>query len=402
MNILIWATTLQADILSLAFYIDSSDANLTIVTENPENFRKEPVFRFKPLKAPILDMKHPDIERTVASFKPDVVVADNHMPVFLKKIKFCTMWHGLGWKARGKSDINQFYKNIESITGNNPRKPSKNFMAQCYGIPDRDWRIEQWKLHPGSCKITGMAFSDLLLNPPYTKKDLQQYYSIDILNKKVVLLSVSWHYGRIISENQNKGLLSWKNGIATDMEFLDTVLGTIHSKGANCIFCLHDRKRYEPQYLEAIQDIVRMYPNVMVKHKSDHPDNLSDLIVSDIMVSNLSSFITYFYFRGLPSVHIIPSDRSNEKLRLAQIKRGRVSYRTLSGNEQIYMNDPEDNGGITAWNLQGVADGIIHGLENPDCCREKSRSWIDRHIYKPDGSSAMRFFEVLQEFGGGN
>ena len=130
MRVLIWATTLQADILSLVYYLsDCRDVQLMVVAEQTSGFRNEPICRFRPINAVLYDRANPDIKSTVRKFDPDVVVADNHIPIFLRQVKFCTMWHGLGWKARGNGDIEMFYKHVERLTGQDPRYCCDNFRA---------------------------------------------------------------------------------------------------------------------------------------------------------------------------------------------------------------------------------------------------------------------------------
>jgi hypothetical protein len=262
---------------------------------------------------------------------------------------------------------------------------------------DRDWRVHQWGLHEDSCENIGCCFSDLLLHPPYSTQELQPQYDVDILDKKVVLLSISWHYGRIVSENRDRnGLFPTRTGMERDMTLLGGILDTITEANASCILCLHDKKRYEPQYLKGIAEVASRYDDVMVKHKSDHPDNLSDLLVSDVMVSNLSSYITFFYHLGRPSIHILPAGSQTSEIQLAQIRGGRFGYRRVKGDEPLWMNDPTDNGGLTVRSLDETRNAILQGLEDPDCCKERSAEWISRHIHRPDGHTAERFHAAIQ------
>jgi hypothetical protein len=342
-------------------------------------------------------MAAPNIEATVKDFGPDVIVADNHIPTQFKGMKFCTMWHGLGWKARGKDDLRVFYREVARLTGHDPRAVSSRFLAQCYGESDHRWRVDNWKLHPDSCHTIGMCYSDLLLDPPYTKQQIQSYYDIDILEHKVVLLSVSWHYGRIVSDHKGGNwLFVDRTGIDADMAYLNGLLSTVKESGANCILCLHDKKRYEKDYLAALLDTAGQFDNVQVKHKSDNPDNLADLVAADVMVSNLSSFVTFFYFFGRPSVHIVPVSDDDNRVSLAKLKGNNVAFRTVAKKEPLWMNHPEDNGGITARSLAEVQAGILQGLQDPSCCKERSARWIQRHVHQPDGRSARRFVETLR------
>ncbi|MCP4676179.1 MAG: hypothetical protein GY854_11860 [Deltaproteobacteria bacterium] len=402
MRVLIWATTLQADVLALAHGLEQqADCELMLAAEHPNTYHKEPIARYKPLACTIYDRSADGIRKRVEAFAPDVIVADNHIPTFPRGTRFCTMWHGLGWKARGQDDLSSFYKEVKRLTGVEPRQPNDRFLAQCYGESDTRWRIDSWRLDADSCKTIGMCFSDLLLKPPYSKNELQPYYDIDIVNRKVVLLSISWHYGRILAEHQDKRrIFSKHEGLLADMDFLAKTLACIEQAGAGCILCLHDRQRYEKEFLQTLYHTVRQFSDVQVKHKSRHPDNLADLCVADVMATNLSSFITYFYFFGRPSIHIVPVASQDESPSYAQLKNGKVSYRTVKAEEALWMNEPKDNGGLTARSFDELKAGIIRGLNKPECCAERSADWIARHVHQPDGKTAQRFFQVLRDFVG--
>ncbi|MDJ0763462.1 MAG: hypothetical protein QNJ97_10775 [Myxococcota bacterium] len=402
MKVLIWATTLQTDVLAMAYALDAHpDCELLLTTEQPEVFHAQPIARFKPLTSAIYDQNAFDIRSRIEAFSPDVIVADNHIPRFPKGTPFCTMWHGLGWKARGVRDLGVFYRGVKHLTGVDPRLPNESFMAQCYGELDQRWRIERWKLDAASCKVIGMCFSDLLLDPPYSKAELQPFYEIDIIECKVVLLSISWHYGRILSGHQDRRrIFNTFEGLKADMAFLESVLSCIEQAGASCILCLHDRKRYSAKYLQTLYRTVEPFRRVQVKHKSDYPDNLADLCAADVMATNLSSFITYFYYLGRPSIHIVPVEDQHADVSYAQLKRGRVSYRTVKAEEALWMNDPEDNGGLTARSLVQLKDGIRRGLEDSECCAARSADWIARHVYKSDGHTAQRLIQALYNLTG--
>ena len=194
MRVLIWATTLQADILALALHLDTcSDVELIVAAEGLEAYRRSMMARVRPLRAPLLDMNEPSTRDAIARLSPDVVVCDNHYPHFEAAPRVCSMWHGLGWKARPQADLTTFYKHIKRLTGTDPRSPNPRFLAQCYGEPDRAWRIDNWKLDPASCRTIGMAFSDLLREPPYTKAQLADSYAIDVSARKTLLVNLTWH-----------------------------------------------------------------------------------------------------------------------------------------------------------------------------------------------------------------
>ena len=158
MRVLIWSTTLQSDILTLAYCLDDApDCDLMLVAHNAGAFRTQPIHARRPFSVRIWDRDESGVEDQARAFGPDVVVADNHLPMFLNDVRLFFMWHGLGWKARGNADLKAFYKRVKRITGDDPRQPSDRFRAQCYGAPDKQWRIHQWRLPESSCTTIGCS-----------------------------------------------------------------------------------------------------------------------------------------------------------------------------------------------------------------------------------------------------
>src|SRR5688572_10591884 len=102
MKILLWATTLQADILALALHLDARpDCEVMVVADGLAAYRREPIAAARPLRCPLLERGDPQVEARCRAFAADVVVFDNHMPPFRAAARLVSMWHGLGWKARG-------------------------------------------------------------------------------------------------------------------------------------------------------------------------------------------------------------------------------------------------------------------------------------------------------------
>lgn len=395
MRVLIWATSLQADILALAQHLDGcADVELLIAAEGLDAYRRSVIARVRPLAARLLDMNQGSTRDAIARFAPDMVVCDNHYPHFEAAPRVCSMWHGLGWKARPQADIAVFYRHIKRLTGIDPRAKNPRFLAQCYGERDRAFRIENWGLDAASCRTLGMAFSDLLRAPPYDKSRLESSYQIDIGKRKTLLLNLTWHYGRIFPGTWQPTLLG-RSPFDADLAFLERLFVRAHEHGANVLFCMHDKKRYERAYLEALHKLAKRYPYLELRHKDEHPDNLSDLVVADAMVSNLSSFITYFYHFGRPSVHICPPP--HQDVHFARMWSGLLTSRKAD-QEEAWMNEPTDNGGLTAFNADEVLAAVERGLLDPSCCEERAAAWIRKHVADADGHTCERFADALREF----
>jgi hypothetical protein len=395
MRVLLWVTTLQADSLALALHLDESSDESMVVCVAPDAWRREPIAAVRPLRAaPLARTDRATLSRATA-FEPDVVVFDNHLPPKGLAPRVCSMWHGLGWKARPESDLRQFHAGIERLTGVDPRRPNPRFLAQCYGEPDRDWRAAQWGLHPDGCRVVGMPFSDLLRSPPYSRATLQPWYpELDLQRRKTVLLSFTWHYGRIFPGSW-RGSRCWdRDPGRADAAFLRALVHAVIDDGGQVLLCLHDRHRYEPSYLATLRDALAGLAHVHVKHKDERPDNLADLVIADVMVTNLSSFVTYFYVSGRPSVHILPTTAAD--VRSAQIRRGRVRERR-DGTSASWMTDPHDNGGLSATDADQTIAAVRRALREPDCCRERSAAWLAARVHGMDGMTCARMADALRE-----
>jgi hypothetical protein len=382
MRVLLWISTLQADILALALHLDGrSDVDLLIATDGLAQFQAEPMARARPITAPMLERSAPGARDAVTRFKADVVVCDNHFPEFPAAPRVVHLWHGLGWKATPPGDIATRLGHIERLSGGDPRRPNANFLAQCYHQRDRDWRTESWGVARENCRIVGSCFSDLLVAPPYSREDLAPHYRIPVGRRPTLLVSFTWHYGRVFPGSWQPRLFG-RSPMDADLAFLGDIAARASDHGASVLLCLHDRWRYEAAYLEALHREAARFPQVEIKHKNEHPDNLADLVVADAMITNLSSFITYFYHSGRPTVHLAP--RPGEAMTVGRMKRG--SLRAVKADQDgLWMNDPEDNGGFTAYDAEGALAAISRALTEPESCAARAKAWLQSHMLPADG-----------------
>ena len=249
--------------------------------------------------------------------------------------------------------------------------------------------------------VTGSCFADLLrVGVPYSKAELERAYSLD-LSKKTLLVNITWHYGRIFPG-------SWRprwfgtSPFADDLEFLRRLFRRVRDHGANVLLCLHDRKRYEPRYMEALHRLAREHgPGVTLRHKDEHPDNWADLVVADAMISNLSSFATFFYHLGKPSVHICPPAGTRE-VHGARYSSSGLRRRPRDAATLAWMNDPKDNGGLSAETAEQALDAVSTALTDPECCRERAAQWLAAHVASPAESASARFESELERFARGD
>ncbi|MBP9201281.1 MAG: hypothetical protein KBF47_14825, partial [Gemmatimonadales bacterium] len=137
MRVLLWVSTLQADILALALALDArADTELLIAADGLAAWRGEPLARARPLGAPMLERKDAATRAAVEAFRADVVVCDNHFPEFAAAPRVCFLWHGLGWKSTPPTDVAERLRHVARLTGQDPRAPASRFVAQCYHARD--------------------------------------------------------------------------------------------------------------------------------------------------------------------------------------------------------------------------------------------------------------------------
>ena len=381
-RVIVWATHLQTDILALAAYLDTcADVELLIVAADTAAFRREPIARALGLRSRLVDRNDSRTLRRVRAFRADVAVADNHVPPKGTAPRLFYMWHGLGWKARGKLDLATFYLQVRRLTGIDPRRPNPRFLAQCYGPVDRDWRIGDWELPRSVCVETGMAFAALLCDPPYDPAALAAHYRIDVARRKTVLLSITWHSGGIF-------------GGADDGTFVRDLLEAVRARGADLLICLHDRHRYPAALIADLEALAATEPGCELRFKSDHPDNLSDLLVADVMVSNLSSFLTYFYVLGRPAIHIVPAPAARLNRVTMLFSRFRIQRRVRA--DAAWMIDPADTGGPRASDPQAVIAAALAALDDPAPGAAAARQWLERHVPLLDGDAPARIKQALE------
>ena len=381
-RVLIWATHLQTDILAVAAHLDDCpDVALLIVAGDAAAYRREPIATALALTARVLDRGDPATLAQVRAFGADVVVADNHVPPKGVAPRLFYMWHGLGWKARSRLDLAVFYRQVKRLTGSDPRRPHPQFLAQCYGPTDRAWRVREWKLPAEACPEVGMAFAALLRDPPYDKEAIAPRYAIDVLRRKTVLLSITWHSGGIF------------DGGKADLDLVARLIATSSARNANLLVCLHDRHRYAPSLVSGLEALVATAANAELRFKSEYPDNLADLLVADVMVSNLSSFLAYHYVLGRPAIHIVPHrDKPVERVAML-LSRFRV-FRKVKADE-AWMIDPADTGGIRVSCIDDTLRAVNAVLDDPQPGAKAAAAWLARHVPRQDGNAAQRIKDSL-------
>jgi hypothetical protein len=226
-----------------------------------------------------------------------------------------------------------------------------------------------------------MAFAALLLDPPYDVATIADGYRIDVRSRKTVLLTITWHSGGAI------------DGGYGDLDLVRLQLAAARAHGANLLVCLHERQRYDIGFITALEGAVAGEPDCEVRFKSDHPDNLSDLLVADVMVGNLSSFLAYFYVLGRPAIHIVPPTAKTVERVTMLFSRFRITRRL--SQDKAWMIDPTDTGGIRVEDAESAARAVSIALEDGHDGGLGATEWLARHVPMLDVDGPQRVHQRL-------
>ena len=388
MKVLVWATTFGADLWSFARLLDArDDVDLRVVLDDPEGFRRQKVAELFPIRAPLLRRGR---LRTylgplcVPGFVPDVVVLDNWVPKVTPARRGFVLWHGFGWK--GPNDREEFaplHRALRRAFGD-PCRPNPRFRWHCFGPSDFEHRTQVSGFAPENCRQVGAVSHDDL-RVPLDRARLAGAYPFDVVRRKTVLFAPTWHYGEVFAH--------W----GEDARIFDRLLGRIAHHGANAIVRFHDRHRYPPSYLRMLRDLARRHRHVVFKFKDEAPDNFLDLQVADVLLTNFSSIANLFYATLRPTIHVYPVRSEDEAFVWRVRTRAGVETRVLPSVRYVWKFPPERNGGLLARSEDQMIDQLDQALEDPACCRDKARAFLDEHMLGADGKAGERALSVLRE-----
>jgi len=386
MRVAFWATTFQADTQVMACHLaQQPDVDVLVAMVDPERYSREPVNRLLPLAARVIDRDLRSAEREIKSFAPDVLIVDNHLPKARLVERLYVLWHGFGWRT---DDLARMRKELSLLVGDVTR-PNPNFRWHAVGDWDRDYRIHHSQLAPENVLVLGAPYSDLLLprgalSSQLSRTDHSHHYTIPIDRSPTVMIGLTWHHGGAFGHWGDEATL------------LATLCERIGAMNANVLLRMHDRHRYEASYLKLVDRVAARHPHVQVKFKSDSPDSLIDLLISDVAVSNYSSLLNHFYYTGRASVHIDPTPNDGRTAYYRELKWGSVRKREITDKTEQWKLAPDEIGGLRATSFDEMCAMIEQGLREPRCCEDKARAFIDRYIAGADGRSCERTNQALR------
>ncbi len=388
MKVLVWATTFGADLWSFARRLDArDDVELRIVLGDPDTFRRQKVAELFPLRAPLLRRGRLRTylgRLAVPGFVPDVVVLDNWVPKRSPARRGFVLWHGFGWK--GPNDREEFaplHRQLARAFGD-PLRPNPRFRWHCFGPSDFEHRTKVSGFAPENCRLVGAVAHDDL-RTPLDRARVADAYPFDVVRRKTVLIAPTWHYGEVFAH--------W----GEDARIFDRLLGRIAHHGANAIVRFHDRDRYRPEYLRTLADLARRHGNTILEFKDEAPDNFVAMQVADVLVTNFSSIANLYYATLRPTIHVYPVRSEDEAFVWRVRRKGRIEERTVSSVRYVWKFPPEQNGGLLARSEDEMIAQLDRALEDPGCCRDRARAFLDAHMMGADGRAGERAFAVLEE-----
>jgi hypothetical protein len=385
MKVCFWATTFQSDIQTLAYFLaEQPGFEVVAAIDHPESYRMDTISSVRPFPAGLLDRQAGETKRFLKAFKPDLLVVDNHLPGYRIANKILVIWHGYGWRM---DDISGMRKQLKKHVGDVTR-PNPNFIWQAFGDADRDYTVRHRKIAPENVVAFGSAYADVLLPKSdfasrFNRANVAHGYTVDVVNKPTVLIGMTWHYGGLLGQFGDEILL------------LDKMLRHLGLRDATVIFRMHDRMRYDKTYLEAIEEMLRRHPHAQLKFKDEYPDSLMDILVSDVMVTNFSSFANAFYYTHKPCVHIHPVADSSDDAVIRQYKGGRVREKKLKSSDELWKMPLAENGGLTATSFELLLAHLDRALDEPACCETPAKRFIEKYIANTDGRTCERIRAAL-------
>ncbi|MEM6295422.1 MAG: hypothetical protein AAGA54_29380 [Myxococcota bacterium] len=384
LKICFWCTSFQADNQALAAHLAQSPGfEVLVAMDDPARYSAEPVERLLPMRGRWLDRRDADTPKAIEAWAPDVLVVDNHLPKQRLAPRVFVLWHGFGWRY---DDLSVMRKQLRKLVGDVTR-PNRRFRWQAFGEWDQRYRVSHSRLDPENVVALGSAYSDVLLpgsdvQRRFSRAEVQAHYCID-LSRPTVLVGLSWHHGGALGH--------WGD----DEALHEQLVAHVGASGANVLLRLHDRHRYEPAYVAVMEGLAARHAHVALKFKSESPDSLVDLLVSDVMISNYSSFLNAFYYTQRPSIHIDPVSGISGQHVTRTMKRGKLRVRSVRDPLSTWKLSPDEIGGLRATSFEELLAAIDLSLADPTCCQERSARFVARYITNPDGHTRERIGRAL-------
>jgi hypothetical protein len=202
-----------------------------------------------------------------------------------------------------------------------------------------------------------------------------------------VLVALTWHHGGSVGH--------WGD----EEQLITRFVQHVAAQGASVLLRMHDRQRYSSDYVALVTRVAeRTRGSLMLKWKSESPDNSIDLLVSDVCVSNYSSVLNAFYFTERPTIHVDPHDAHADCHTTYRFFCGVPIPVQVKERDQIWKLPPEEHGGLRAQSFDELLSQLDCALADPNCCRERARDFTRRYVTRADGESSARTLAYLRQW----
>src|SRR5690606_18885066 len=133
------------------------------------------------------------------------------------------------------------------------------------------------------------------------------------------------------------------------------------------------------------ESLPRRWPRLWLKFKDQHPDNFLDLALADVLITNYSSIANLFYATLKPTIHVYPVRSADEAFLWRRRTPFGIRTQKVERASYIWKLPPEEHGGLLARSPEELESEVDRALDDPDCCREVARAFLDRHMLGADG-----------------
>ncbi|MCK9523995.1 MAG: hypothetical protein M0R76_13285 [Proteobacteria bacterium] len=387
-RVCLWATTMQGNMFSLARHLQQRpEYDVVAVMQTPDFYRQEPINQLAPLRVTVMDRQHPQTLGALQRWKPHITVIDNHHPPVPLSPLLVNVWHGYSWKGpEDKKQFAEIYKSVKAHTGIAPDAPNPRFMWIAAGEPNRRYRIEVSGFHPDNVLALGQCYNDDIISPPFSKTDALAHYPKRFRDGPIFLLAPTWHHGTIFAQ--------WGD----DLDIIEALIGELKKNGAALVLRMHDRHRFDAAYVQRLENMCRDQDSaVLLKFKDTTQDNLLDIALADGLLSNYSSFLTFFYPTLRPTIHICPNLDNTRAYSYRIWKRGKVREIKTKDMGHAWAMPPTEHGGLMADNPDDLLAHVRRAIAEPDCCRASAQRFLDAHCAPNDGHRCEALRRAMEE-----
>jgi hypothetical protein len=359
MRILIWATHFGADLWAIARALESRAVSVRVALPEPRAFAAQAVAHLFPL------MTRP-VAATLARsllgapcFRPDVTVFDHLPPWRAPSRRGFVLWHRAGERSPdGLSQRSTLWRRLAWTFGD-PRRPSRNLRWGCLGPTDLAHQTTAGGLHPANCVTVGAPSHDHL-RVPFEKERARAFYPFELSGRTTVLLASA----------DGTPLAHWGD----PEELLDRLLDHLGRRNANVILRLPDRATLSPAAVSRTRAHLRRHAHLLLKFADSHPDDLVDMQVSDLLLTDTTPAAIRFLATGRPIVHL-------------------CTTRAPGVDRELFHEGASNR---LAHDFRALLRHVDAALSGPEACSIEARAILDRHLLGADGRACDRLTASLE------